>query len=358
MLIGMEMKKKWIYGVVLVGIALLSFYGWKLFNGTSYKEEAGTNTNAASKKMDEFFSELEEYYPKLYQKIPANKETFTIPGLVQTSSIKAEGKDEGEADQTEDMTPQGLSFVEDYVVISAYSMSYSHNSVLWVLDRQTGDYVKTIVLPTTSHVGGLAYDNQQKRLWVTTTDDKSASQISSLSLDTLQKEDFSKSEKEVTFEHQYNLAQIEKSSYMAYHDGRLLVGYFDKDEQGHLGIFELDADGLPVRQDNEKDTYQPQQVVDTPEQVQGVAIAGNQIVFSQSYGNKDSKLLFFENPGLEKLPDFEEKDNLQAELIAPPYMQQIVVDGQSIYLLFESSSFKYRINPTVTSIDRIIKIGL
>jgi hypothetical protein len=352
------MKKILLYGAGVLALGLLAFYGWKLYNGTHYQEEDGTNTNAASKSLDEFFEEIEEYYPELYEKLSDGKETFTIPGLVQTKTIIAEGKEEGTSDQTEDMTPQGLALVENYLIISAYSKSQSHHSVLWFVDRHSGDYLKTIVLPTISHVGGIAYDNKEKRLWITTTDENSASQISALDLDTLKQEDFGQSDQEVAFDHQYYLAEIEKSSYMTYADGHLLVGYFDKEEQGHLGIFTLDEYGFPIQKSDAEDSYLPQQVVDTPEQVQGVAITDQQVIFSQSYGNKDSKVLYFENPGLDQLPHFEEDQQVQQELVVPPYLQQIVAEDQSLYLLFESSAFKYRLNPTVTSIDRVIKIQL
>ena len=353
-----EMKKILLYGAGVLALGLLAFYGLKLYNGTNYQEEDGTNTNAASKSLDEFFAEIEEYYPDLYEKISDDKETFTIPGLVQTKTIIAEGEEEGESEQTEDMTPQGLALVENYLIISAYSKSQAHHSVLWIVDRQNGDYLKTIVLPTTSHVGGIAYDDNEQRLWMTTTDENSASQISALDLDTLKQEDFSHPNQEVAFDHQYYLAEIEKSSYMTYADGHLLVGYFDKEEQGHMGIFALDENGFPIQKSDSQDSYLPQQVVDTPEQVQGVGITDRQVIFSQSYGNKDSKVLYFENPGLDQLPHFEEDQQVQQELVVPPYLQQIVAEDQSLYLLFESSAFKYRLNPTVTSIDRVIKIQL
>ena len=115
------MKKKIVYALGLLALGLLAFYGMKLYNGTHYREEDGTNTNAASKPLDEFFAEIEEYYPDLYEKLSDDKETFTIPGLVQTKTIIAEGEEEGESEQTEDMTPQGLALVENYLIISAYS---------------------------------------------------------------------------------------------------------------------------------------------------------------------------------------------------------------------------------------------
>lgn len=354
--LGEIMKKLFTALVAVVGIGFLLFYGFKLFNGTDYQEEDGTNTNAASKEQDEFFVELEEYYPDLFQVIAKDHETYVVPGLVQKESVQAKGEDKGVADQTEDMTPQGLSFAENFVIISAYSASYSHNSVLWFLDRESGDYLKTIVLPTTSHVGGIAYDTQHERLWITTTDKDSSSQISALDLETLNREDFSKSQKEVTFDQQYDLDNIEKSSYMSYYDNHLLVGYFDKDEKGHLGIFDLDNQGLLFRKKGGNDGYQPKRVIDTLKKIQGVAVGDKEIIFSQSYGKDDSKLLFFAFDNLDNLGHLDQEKDIEKDLAAPPYMQQIVAEEDGIYLLFESSAFKYRLNPTVTSVDRVLKI--
>ena len=47
-----------LYGAGVLALGLLAFYGWKLYNGTHYQEEDGTNTNAASKSLDEFFEEI------------------------------------------------------------------------------------------------------------------------------------------------------------------------------------------------------------------------------------------------------------------------------------------------------------
>lgn len=353
------MKKFVVMVSLLLGVGLLGFYGLELFNGTSYKEENGTNTNAASNQLDEFYQELKEYYPDLYEKVPSEEsQTYIVPGLVQTNTIQAKGEDKGTVDQAEDMTPQGLSFVEDYVLISAYSNSYSHDSVLWILDRETGDYIKTIVLPTTSHVGGLAYDSQHKRLWITTTDEDKNSQISSLELSTIKKEDFSQSKKAVSFSQQYKLAKIEKASFMTYLDGHLFIGYFDKNDKGYMTLFSLDENGLLYQKSPNSDSYSPMKVIEIPQQIQGVAIVGKEIILSQSYGDKDSKLLFFAFPGIEKLEDLDQSTNLLKEVTAPPYMQQLISENHYLYLLFESSSIKYRLNPTVTSMDRVIKIKL
>ena len=55
----------WIIGLLCTGSLL--YYGYSLYNGTKFKEENGTNTNSASKDLEEFYNELEEYYPEFYK---------------------------------------------------------------------------------------------------------------------------------------------------------------------------------------------------------------------------------------------------------------------------------------------------
>lgn len=348
-------KRTYILLVLTIVVALgLALFFW-ILPGTAMKTKDGTNVNAADKDIEAFYDELKEYYPQVHERIPENgRVTYTIPGLIQTETIEAKGEDKGEVDTAEDMTPQGLSFVEDYVVISAYSKSHKYNSVLWLLDKKSGKFIKTIVLPTTSHVGGMAYDPDHQRLWVTTTDDESASQISALSLKGIESDNFAKSEKAINFDHQRNLEGVDKSSYMAYYKGSLFVGYFDKEDMGHLGYFELNDKGFPVKDGDMG--YQATGVYDTPEQVQGLVVLEDKVIFSQSYASKDSKLLTFKNPGLDKWSSFEEGEDQISELVTPPYMQQIVAEDDNLYLLFESSATKYRLNPLVKTIDRVIKI--
>lgn len=348
------MKKRYWFGVgVLLLVGVLT---WWVLPGIPHRSQSGTNTNAADKDLKSFYQVLEADYPKVYERLAdEGKTTYTIPGLTQTPSLLAEGEMEGEEEEAGDMTPQGMSFVGDYLAISAYSKSYRYHSVLWLLDRKTGEFVKTIVLPTTSHVGGLAYDPDHERLWVTTTDQKSASKISALNLKDLEADDFTKTGKPIAFSHDIDLALVEKSSYMAYHDQALFVDYFDKDDLGHVGYFALDDHGFPVHEGDEKALYEPNDVYDTPEKIQGLAFMEDQLILSQSYGNKDSKLLYFDLEDKDKL-DHLRGDQAVAELVTPAYMQQILAEGDFLYLLFESSATQYRLNPTVTSIDRVIKI--
>ena len=42
----------------------------------------------------------------------------------------------------------------------------------------------------------------------------------------------------------------------------------------------------------------------------------------------------------------------------PPYLEQIIGRNESAYLLFESASHKYRNNPDIIHMDRVIKIKI
>lgn len=70
--------------------------------------------------------------------------------------------------QCDNMIPQGMCAAGKYLLVSAYCKDDNspHHSVIYVLDNSTKSpvYLTTIVLPTNSHVGGIAYDG--KRVWV------------------------------------------------------------------------------------------------------------------------------------------------------------------------------------------------
>lgn len=66
-----------------------------------------------------------------------------------------------------DMTPQGITFAGDYLLISAYCSKNTHSSILYVLNESDKTYYGTIKLPSKAHVGGVAYDNNRSgNIWV------------------------------------------------------------------------------------------------------------------------------------------------------------------------------------------------
>ena len=67
-----------------------------------------------------------------------------------------------------DMVPQAVCYVKGYILISAYcsASSGNHSSVLYVLRSADCQYLCTLQLDITAHVGGMAYDPDSEYLWV------------------------------------------------------------------------------------------------------------------------------------------------------------------------------------------------
>ena len=65
------------------------------------------------------------------------------------------------------MTPQGITIAGKYILLTAYDGEHEHASVVYVLDKKTGKYLKTIQVAGRPHLGGIAYDPVAKNIWVT-----------------------------------------------------------------------------------------------------------------------------------------------------------------------------------------------
>lgn len=91
----------------------------------------------------------------------AKMETMIIPGLRGGWSINHQTKKSAFG---VDWVPQGLTQSEEYYYISAYDGKHKLNSVIYQMNKQTKSYVKTLILPSTAHVGGITYDDEHKHL--------------------------------------------------------------------------------------------------------------------------------------------------------------------------------------------------
>jgi len=319
-----------------------------------------TNISPAISTTKTFYQSFIAAYPQLKSAIDHDSEpnTYAVPGLIQTKTLRAGTKTVGKAT---DMDPQGLAITPKYLIISAYSRSKKYNSVLYFMDKKTGQYVKQIVLPTTSHVGGLAYDPISKRLWVATQRGLSQATLSAYNQATLAKASFKSSHQATKFDHVVALPNIPRSSFIAYHNNTLYTGYFSQASQGKFISYPLSTSGMPRLSSRSDVDLRGKHLYDssyTPnKQLQGVTFYEGQILFSQSFGNAHSNLLTFDNDGQKTWLDFDHDDMLKSVTL-PPYMEQVAVDGSDLYVLFESGSSHYRSQKLSIHADRIIKLNL
>lgn len=285
--------------------------------------------------------------------------TYVIPGLQQTKTIVTGTNDT--IGTSYSMDPQGLAITPDYLIISAYSHDKKYNSVLYFLDKQTGGYIKQIVLPNNSHVGGLGFDTVRNRLWITTETASGHASLSAYDRNTLTKANFSTSHKPTPFDYVVDLPAIKRASFMTYYNNNLYVGYFDVRSHGSFLTFPLNKKGLPEIKTSSKTTLRGQDIYpesyQTEKKLQGVTFYKDKIIFSQSFGPHASHLILFENDGQPTWRDFDADDTLQ-KIKVPPYLEQIVADKDNLYLIFESASARFLKEPIEFHADRILKLNI
>ena len=291
-------------------------------------------------------------------------EFCAVPGLENTSVA---GKN------CSTMTPQGLCVTEDYIFISAYCAAEkyikeleenkdygsnadklvsekshkTHNSVIYILDRESGEYIKNIVLPDSNHVGGLATDG--KVIYIAKSSDK---QVSIITLKSIEKALKTKSQS-VKISYDYTVDCGCTASFVTYFDNKLWVGVFNEESNGALKGFTVD-----------KKTYKLTEklTVEIPAKANGACFAELDgevcLAVSTSYGRKNVSQLY-----LCGISDYGTKDMLvteKAKYILPPLAQNICIFDGKVYSVYESAATCYSqvesdvgLKSTTCIIDRV-----
>ncbi len=269
---------------------------------------------------------------------------YAIPGLENTVL--------GGEENCTAMTPQGLCVTEDYVFISAYcgikrykadleenkffgknkdklaaeENHQVHNSVIYILQRETGDLLKTLVLPDSNHVGGLATDG--KNLFIAKSSDKQVSVISASQI-ALAMHTKSLTVKAV-YEYSFDCGCT--ASFVTYHNGMLWVGVFNEKAEGELNGYEIGAFEL------EKVAS-----VKIPAKANGAVfcdINGETcLAVGTSYGRKNlskTYLYFVDSYGEDNMA-LKKKD----VYTLPPTVQNFAVYDGKVYHIYESAATCY-----------------
>lgn len=315
---------------------------------------------STSYRYDNRFNTAQLFYNDLSL---ITEEYFAIPGL-EITVISSE-------ESCNCMTPQGLCVSDKYIFISAYcgvkryvadleenkdfgsntekllseENHKVHNSVIYVLDRETGAYLKTLVLPDANHVGGLATDG--KNLFVAKSSDKMISVITSAQIE------LAMATESYTVKARYDLS-IDcgcTASFVTYFDGILWVGVFNEKEKGELNGYTFNALSL------EKIAS-----IVIPEKANGASFCELDgevcLNVNSSYGRKNfSKIYLYtvEDYGTENMK-VTEKDTYTV----PPTVQNSDIYDGKVYHIYESAATCYsqveslfEIKSTTCPIDRI-----
>lgn len=357
--------------LLLAGVGAGGYFGYQWWQKQQMlrdrpkvvKAKDDTNTSAAWHNFSSYQRSLRQNYSfinKVSNYVPPRTwdgKDFVIPGLVSTKSYDFATKKYNTATA---MTPQGITVAGKYILLTAYDGEHRHASVVYVLDKKTGKYIKTIQVHGRPHLGGIAYDPVAKNIWVTGKMGKSSA-LASFTLKEM-KDYKDGSRIPIKYNHQIAIPAVEKASTVTYYDGQLFVGFFNMYGRGKVAAYSIARSGKnkgSITNNEVKSvtgTLQwsdPTGETSMDKQIQGIAIYQDKIFLSQSYGSGNSKLYVFPTSALNAL------DEKNAELVVdmPPYLEQITAYKGQLLCVFESASSIYA-RPDITVMDRILSMNI
>lgn len=151
--------------------------------------------------------------------MPKAFKTIIIPGLHGAWSINHQTK---QATFGSNWVPQGLTENDDSYFISAYDGNHRLNSLIFIVDKQTGKYQKSIILSRKAHVGGLAYDRDHQLLWISDDTHQSA-QVLALRLATINRYQAAKVHQPIKADQIAPLKWASRTSGLSYFKNNLLI---------------------------------------------------------------------------------------------------------------------------------------
>ncbi len=349
--------KKWIKIVLIVVLALvlvnvLYFFVYLRFNEPK-TDLTETNRDAAvyettQEMLDTLGYGYEEWLcevnrlDKIHDKDIKNG-LYIVPGLKATKTLT-----KNKVVMCTSMTPQGLTVTDKYMFISAYCYTHQHNSVMYMLDIVTGELLKTIVLPDKSHVGGLAYDDENDIIWIAGKVDKKAG-INGICLSRL--EAYTPDHgKPISYDFSTQLNELKAVSFITYSPGAIWAGTFDSWDKSIICGYLVDTSGDV--------SSEPFKTAEIDSLIQGMETDDGYIVLSRSYGSMDSQVMIYGGTVEELLALTSlSEDNADVILKAPQKMEQITAYNGKIYFLYESGALAYR-DRGYDHIDRVFSHGI
>ncbi|GAB6093578.1 YncE family protein [Furfurilactobacillus curtus] len=292
--------------VAIASLLLLSIATWTILGPLRPPKAV---TKAANAQMRSRFSlanlrqDLERYPGLIRASLDAypgqNAEgTYLVPGLTEQETLKPVGH-QFVPIRSQFMTPQGVTVTPKYVITTAYDHSNRGNSVLNILDRQTGSFIKRVILQGRPHVGGITYQPDAKVLWVCGAKDGRA-QLFSIKLTSIDRYK-ARTNRPIAYQHSALLPTIQRASLVAYQNGYLWVGFFSP--FGNSTVQRFNVHDVETNSHTLKSRFKAQGLFDgvfqrltsqeTIGKIQGLSFYKDNVYLSQSFGPEDSWLYIY-----------------------------------------------------------------
>ena len=216
---------------------------------------------------------------------------------------------------------------------------------------------KEVLLPGRPHVGGLASDEEHNMLWYSSNVNGIAQAVS-IKMDVLQNYNYTENNMPVQTNQICSLYGIMRDSFMTFYKGCLYVGCFNKYTESNIARFSVDGEGNLINTFDKTlgmnfEMAVPLDYSTISEQAQGMAFYNDKLLLSHSFGILPSRVVFYEQWDKRLYVN----ENSARSFRFPEMIEQIVVEGDDLYVLFESGAYAYR-GYTGNVVDRVLKLSL
>ncbi|MBH1939485.1 bacterial Ig-like domain-containing protein [Mobilitalea sibirica] len=347
--------KEDINSIIIEGLILgeaYSFYGivHRDYNGIVYDSPVSDIVQAeiveveATSSAAALFSDVTEFENssaykdiEFFRNNAIFNESIIIPGLITTNV--------GGFSSTS-MCPQGMTFTEDYLLISAYDLADEEYSVVYVLNKATKELLATIVLPVMAHVGGITYDGNH--VWIAVGTSVSPVPIADIHNAVKEEKAYSR----IDLNTMIDLGIT--ASYMTFYNEMLWVGSYNelKSTRMYSYVITEDEDLLTLTKVN---------TVTMPTRVQGLAFTENgYLILSRSCQLYKGLRGYMRQLDLYQ-PDFADQTegiislgDIVHTVEMPSMNEEIAIEDSYLYVNFESAAF----DNASYQVDRVIAFDL
>ena len=294
----------------------------EVFSATTKKASA-TSTKAKKYTTKAKFKKSAAYkkYKDFRKKVVYGK-SFILPGMRNTNIAGFNAAR---------MVPQSIAFAGNYLLVSAYDFTKTHESVIYIMNKNTRKYITTLVLPHTGHVGGITFDGTN--IWITYGKNVQSFRYSIITNAVVS------GQKYIELYALLNTCPVSDTvSYLAYYKGQLWAGaYNEKLKKYMYGYTINNKTGVPSLTMTNR--------VLMPNRTQGVAFtSGGKMLVSRSCQTKKGRSGFMScldtyKPTWNLNKKTIKKNKRKKSVPLPPMNEGIAISGAYTYIIYESPAF-------------------